>query len=204
MDTLYYSNFCKHSQKILQFLVKENLVNQLSFICIDKRSRDAQNNQVYITLENGKRVIMPPHINNVPALLLAKQNYRVILGEDILRHFSGSVGTGRNGNSNGRSGPVEPVGTALMLSNQGMSISSEQYTLYSLTSDELSAKGTGGRRPLHNYVSADQEILTIQTPPETYSPDKLSGEVTVDVLQQQRMSEIQRSVGANGPFVPKL
>jgi hypothetical protein len=91
-----------------------------------------------------------------------------------------------------------------MMSNQGMSILSEPYTLYSLTSDELSAKGSGGRRPLYNYVSADQEVLTIQTPPETYSPDKVSGEVTVDVLQQQRMNEIQRSAGANGPFVPKL
>ncbi len=205
MDTLYYSNFCKHSQKILQFLVKENLINQLSFICIDKRSRDPQNNQIYITLENGKRVIMPPHINNVPALLLAKQNYRVILGEDILRHFSGSVG-GNSGRSlhSLHSAPVEPVGTALMSSNQGMSILSEPYTLYSLTSDELSAKGMGGRRSLYNYVSAEQEVLTIQTPPDTYSPDKLSGEVTVDVLQQQRMNEIQRSAGANGPFVPKL
>ena len=203
MDTLYYSNFCKHSQKILQFLVKENLTNQLSFICIDKRSRDPQNNQIYITLENGKRIIMPPHINNVPALLLAKQNYRVILGEDILRHFAGSSGSSRAG-SGVRSGPVEPMGTALLSSNHGMSIMSEPYTLYSLTSDELSAKGTGGRRSLYNYVSANQEVLTIQTPPETYSPDKVSGDVTLDVLQQQRVSEIQRSAGVNGPFVPKL
>jgi len=200
MDTLYYSNHCRHCQKVLQFLVKENLVNSLSFICIDKRSRDPQNNQVYITLENGKKVIMPPHINSVPALLLAKQSYRVVLGEDILRHFSGGKGT----QPNLKRGEYEPVGSALLSSNQGMSIASEQYTLYSLTPEELSAKGTGGRRSLYNYVAANQDIITIQTPAETYEPDKVSNAVTVDGLQQMRMNEIQKNASAVGPFVPKL
>ena len=181
-------------------MVKENLVNSLSFICIDKRSRDPQNNQVYITLENGKKIIMPPHINSVPALLLAKQSYRVVLGEDILRHFSGAKGA----QPNLKQGGYEPVGSALLSSNQGMSIVSEPYTLYSLTPEELSAKGTGGRRSMYNYVLASQDVITIQTPAETYEPDKLSNDVTVDTLQQQRMSEIQKSTANNGPFVPKL
>ena len=70
MDILYYSNHCKHSQKILQFLVKGNMTDKLNFICIDKRVRDAQNNQTYILLENGKRVSLPPNVHSVPALFM--------------------------------------------------------------------------------------------------------------------------------------
>ena len=34
-----------------------------------------------------------------------------------------------------------------------------------LTPEELSAKGNGGNRQMYNYVSADQEVAFIQTPP---------------------------------------
>jgi len=200
MDTLYYSNYCKHSQKVLQYLVKNNLVNQLSFICIDKRSRDPNNNQMYITLENGKRVVMPPNIQNVPSLLLVKRNYQVISGEDIIRHFQPSTQTQQSGLTrfNG-----EPIGTALMPSNSGMNILSEPYTMYNLTPEELSAKGNGGRRQMYNYVSAHQDVVSINTPPDTYHPDKIATDVTVDVLQQKRNSDIQ-SISSNAAFVPKI
>ena len=87
MDTLYYSNYCKHSQRVLQFLVKGNLAEKLNFLCIDNREKDRSNNQVYIVLENGKKVIMPPNIQSVPSLLLVREGYRVILGDDIIQHY---------------------------------------------------------------------------------------------------------------------
>lgn len=37
MDILYYSNYCKHSQKIIQNLSKTNLKDKISFICIDRK-----------------------------------------------------------------------------------------------------------------------------------------------------------------------
>jgi hypothetical protein len=188
MDTLYYSNLCKHSQRVLQYLVKNNMTNQLSFICIDKRTRDANNNQIYILLEDGKRVIMPPNIQSVPSLLLVKQNYRVILGEDIIRFYQLKLQEpARQMNQNKI---VEPVGTSLMMSNQGMNIISEQYTFYNLTPEELSAKGAGGRRPMYNYVMATQDINSINTPPETYSADKISNDTTIDKIQEKRNSEL--------------
>jgi len=188
MDTLYYSNLCKHSQRVLQYLVKNNMTNQLSFICIDKRSRDANNNQIYILLEDGKRVIMPPNIQSVPSLLLVKQNYRVILGEDIIRFYQLKLQEpARQVNQNKI---VEPVGTSLMPSNQGMNIISEQYTFYNLTPEELSAKGAGGRRPMYNYVMAAQDINSINTPPETYAADKISNDTTIDKIQEKRNSEL--------------
>jgi hypothetical protein len=200
MDILYYSNYCKHSQKIVQYLVKGNLANQLNFLCIDKRTRDPNSNQLYILLENGQKVIMPPNVQSVPALLLVKHSYRVILGDDIITHFQSAI---QNAQQSAGHYSVEPTGVSLMSSNQGMNIISEPYTFYSLTSDELSAKGVGGRRQMYNYVSANQNTLTINTPAETYQADKISGDITIDTLQQKRQSEIQQSVGPS-PFVPKV
>ena len=199
MDTLYYSNHCKHSQHVLQFLVKGNLANQLNFICIDKRVKDPNNNQTYIVLENGSKVLMPPNIQSVPSLLLAKQNYRILLGEDILKHFHPAIEKQMQKIPNYQGEPVG-VGDGLMTSSRGSHIVSEPFTYYNLTPDELSAKGTGSRRQMFNYVSADHDILTIPTPPDTYQPDKVDGSVTLDKLQQKRIDDIQPSKG----FVPKI
>ena len=62
--------------------------------------------------------------------------------------------------------------------------------MYNMTPEELSAKGKGGMRQMYNYVSANQDTLFIQTPPDTYRPDKISNSVTIDTLQQQRNAEI--------------
>jgi len=194
MDTLYYSNYCKHSQQVLKYLVKANMTNQLNFICIDKRARDPNNNQMYIQLENGQKVILPPNIQSVPSLLLVKQNYRVVTGEDIIRHYQPKA---QQHVQQATMNSGEPSGMSLNSSNNGMNIVSEQYTFYNLTPDELSAKGHGGRRQLYNYVPANQEILTIPTPEDNYQPDKVSNSLTIDVLQQNRNQDIQQ-------LVPKL
>ena len=188
MDTLYYSNYCKHSQRVLHFIVKGNLTEKLNFLCIDKREKDVNNNQTYIVLENGKKVIMPPNIQSVPALLLVKHGYRVLLGDDIIQHFQSAANLETKKKMMNQQ--IEPIGTSL--GSNYMNVSSEQYTFYNLTPDELSAKGNGGRRQLYNYVSANEEIISIQTPPDTYHADKIDKEITVDKLQQQRMDDIPK------------
>lgn len=188
MDTLYYSNYCKHSQRVLHFIVKGNLTEKINFLCIDKREKDINNNQTYIVLENGKKVIMPPNIQSVPALLLVKNGYRVLLGDDIIQHFQSAANLETKKKMMNQH--IEPVGTSL---NSGyMNVSSEQYSNYNLTPDELSAKGNGGRRQLYNYVSANEEIISIQTPPDTYQADKIDQDVTIDKIQQQRMDDVPK------------
>jgi len=189
MDILYYSNYCKHSQKLLQTLVKANLSNKISFICIDKRMIDPKTNQTYIVLENSSRVIMPPNIHSVPSLLLIKQNYKVLLGDDIIKHYLPEMKSlnERATNNNG-----EPMAFPILSSSGGTNIVSEQYTMYNMTPDELSAKGRGGNRQMYNYVSAGDDIKFIETPADNYRPDKLSNSVTIDTLQQQRMDEVAK------------
>ena len=197
MDILYYSNYCKHCQKLLQTLVKANMSKKISFICIDKRIIDPKTNQTYIVLENSSRVIMPPNVHSVPALLLIKQNYKVLLGDDILKHYHPEM---KALNENATRNNGEPIAFPIMSSSGGTNIVSEQYTMYNMTPEELSAKGRGGNRQMYNYVSAGDDIKFIETPADNYRPDKLSNSVTIDTLQQQRMDEVAKIVPKQ-PFI---
>lgn len=199
MDIFYYSNYCKHSQKVLQFLVKGNLVDKISFICIDKRFYDSRTNQTKIALENGSSVILPPNIHSVPALLLVNKNYQMVLGDDIIKHYEPVV---RDKIARADLGAGEPMGFAMGQFSGGAAnvVTSEQYTMYNLTPEDLSAKSTSARRPLYNYVSVNDDTLFIKTPPDTYKPDKISTNITIDTLEKQRTEEIQQSP----LFIPTL
>jgi len=201
IDILYYSNYCLHSKKILQYLAKESLINQLNCICIDRRTRDPKTGQIYIILENGKQLMMPPNVHSVPAMLLVKQSFRVILGEEIIQYLQPKV---KQNNTIATQNQGEPMGYMLNQSNNGMSIVSEQFTYYNMSPEELSAKGKGAGRQMYNYVSANDETYTIPTPPDNYRPDKLSGDVTLDSLQNQRNEEINKFFPNNSPFIPNV
>ena len=201
MDILYYSNYCVHSKKILQYLAKESLTNQLNCICIDKRTRDTKTGQIYIILENGKQLMMPPNVHSVPAMLLVKENFRVILGEEIIQYLQPKV---KKQTAIATQNQGEPMGYMLNQSNNGMSIVSEQFTYYNMSPEELSAKGKGAGRQMYNYVSANDETYTIPTPPDNYRPDKLSGDVTLDSLQNQRNEEINKFFPNNSPIIPNM
>ena len=183
MDILYYSNYCKHSQKLLQYLVKNNLTNKLNCINIDKRKRNPQSNQTQVFLENGTTVMLPLNVHSVPSLLLVNDKYKVIVGEEIYKYFAPkvSVQTAVATNYNG-----EPEAYVL---GSTPTIMSEQYTYYNMTPDELSAKGRGGMRQMYNYVAAMHSEFTIPTPPDNYRPDKI-GEDSVEKLQQKRNEDL--------------
>lgn len=199
MDILYYSNFCKHSKKTIDFFVKNNLMDQLNFICIDKRKTDPVSGQVYLILENGTQIVLPPNIYSVPALLLVKQNYSVVLGNEIVDRYKSQI---VSQNQIATQGEGEPIGVSLN-GISGGNVMSEQYTFYDATPQELSAKGTGDRRSLYNYVSANGYNPSIKTPPDTYRPDKVSESVTVESLQQTRSNDITNTVGIKPPpFLP--
>lgn len=191
MDILYYSNYCKNSKKVLQSLAKTNLKEKISFICIDNRKIDPKTNQTMIMLENGRMVIMPPNLVYVPSLLLVKDKYRILIGDQIIEHLRPAII---------QSGAVQTNGEPMCYDfNQTSSgIMSESFTFYDMSPDELSAKGNSDRRSMHNYVSARTDKLTINTPPDTYSPNKI-GDVSIENLQQQRQSELG---GQNAPPVP--
>ena len=186
MDILYYSNYCVHSKKIIQYLVKENLTSALNCICIDKRTTNPNTGQIQIELENGKKVLMPPNVQYVPSLLIVSQKYSAIFGGEIIKYFEPYVkkkveeATLVNG---------EPVGITLGQPS-GSNILSEQFTFYNMSPDELSAKGKGGMRQMYNYVSAEHSLYSIPTPVDNYRPDKVGEGVSIESLEKQRNQEV--------------
>ena len=190
MDIFYYSNYCKHSQKILQTLVKGCLTDKVSCVCIDNRKKDPSTNQTYILLENGSKVIMPPTLHSVPALLLVNDRYRIIFGDEITKHFHPQLINKQSVLSQGQG---EPLSFQLNKSSGGTNIVSEAYTFYDAPSDELSAKGNGRSRQMYNYVTTENDLFSIETPDDNYQPDKVSDHVTIDNLQQKRMDELEVS-----------
>lgn len=187
MDNLYYSNYCKHSKKVLDFLSKSGITEKLNCICIDKRKRDPNTNQMFIHLDDGKQVLMPPNLSSVPALLLINKGYSLVLGSDIIQHYEPEV---KKKLESANFGDGEPSSYTIKSSSGGSNIVSEQFTFYNMSPDELSAKGTGGQRQLYNYVPVTNSNNVINTPPDTYKPDKVSNEVTIDSLQQQRNLDV--------------
>lgn len=187
MDNLYYSNYCKHSKNVLDFLSKSGLLETINCICIDKRKLNTQTNQVFIDVDNGKQVLMPPNLSSVPSLLLINKGYCLVLGQDIIKHFAPDV---KKKLESANFGDGEPSSYSLKTSSGGSNIVSEQFTFYDMSPDELSTKGTGGQRQLYDYVSVSNSGAVIATPPDSYKPDKVSNEVTIDTLQQQRNADV--------------
>jgi len=196
MDILYYSNYCPNSKKVLEYISKNGFVEHLNCICIDRRSIDPHTGQMMIHLENGKSVMMPPGIHGVPAMLILKENYRCIYAQEIIAYLNPMISkkiskqTIQNG---------EPIATPLAFSSGGTNIVSEKFTYYNATPDEYMAKGNGEHRQLYNYVKADHgNELSIQTPPDSYRPDKVDEE-TMQNFQEKRNEEVQQE-RAVGPF----
>ena len=145
---LYYSKYCEVSKKYLQLLSKSNMQKDIHFICIDKRTKDA-NNKTFIILDSGQKIILPENVTKVPALLLLNQGYQVLFGEQILNHLKPRqqeevrVATRNN---------MEPMAFSLGSGGSFGDVVSDQYSFLDQAPEELEAKGNGGMRQMHNYV----------------------------------------------------
>jgi len=191
---IYYSNNCDKSKAVLTALSKSRVQDDIHFLCIDKRVRAANGSGAWhIITETGEKVLLPPQVNRVPALLLLNKGHMVLYGEQILQHFQpknvalNNQATGFNGEPNAFSLGRESMG--------GFGVASDNYSFLDQSADELSAKGNGGMRQLYNYATIDT-MDKIETPPDNYSPDKV-GSVSLEQLQKQRNLDIQQSNAGN-------
>ena len=186
MAILYYSNYCPNSKKVLQYITKSGLIEKVNCISIDKRVTNPNTGQIQIQLENGKKVLMPPNVQYVPALLIVAKKYSAIFGGEIISYFEPYV---KSKTEEAMSFNGEPVGITLGQPS-GSNIASEQFTFYSMTPEELAAKGKGGMRQMYNYVSAEHSNYAIQTPIDTYRPDKVGEGVSIESLEKQRNQDV--------------
>ena len=91
MDILYYSNNCKHCQKLLSHLAKNGQLEKYNFVCIDRRSIDQHTKQVSIILDRGVKTTLPPNVSRVPSLLLVNKNYTALVGDDIYAYLNSQI-----------------------------------------------------------------------------------------------------------------
>jgi len=204
MDVLYYSNYCKFSRELLSYLTKNNLANKINCISIDNRTYDKKSNQVVIQLENGRATPMPPNIVRVPSLLLVSKGFSVIFGNAIyqylepVRETQQNIATGFNG---------EPVA----YSGKSADISSEKFTFYNMSKDELSATGEGGMRQIHNYMPVNGATPTIPVENDNYKSNRIKS-FDLEALEKERNAEIMKipvpdpfsSVGGGGYSMPSV
>ena len=181
---LYYSEFCQHCKNLLRLLSKSKTKDTLHFICIDIREKQA-NGETHIILENGQKLLLPSTVNTVPSLLLLNNGNKVLGGIGKVMEYlkpqqemEKKIATKNN---------MEPL--AFSTSEMG-TIQSDNFSYLDLSADELSAKGNGGLRMMHNYSSINDNSQKIETPEDDYEPDKI-GEVDLGKIQSERDADIR-------------
>ena len=196
-NILYYSNYCDNCKKLLQILSRTHIKDELHFLCIDKRV-SMPDGSVQLLIKNGQQVLLPPTITKVPALMLVNNGFHVLFGDQIYQHLqpkeksaqaqgqsAGQGGAGRGGGATGGLMSNEPDAFSFnAFSPSG--ITSDQYSFLDMHADDMLAKGQGGLRQMHNYVNFNEEgIMSIETPPDNYAPDKVN-EGALQQYEQQR------------------
>lgn len=189
---LYYSNFCEPSKKLLQTVTKTQNPNNIHFICIDKRVKDS-NGKIFIVLQNGQKIIMPENVTRVPALLLLNENYKVIYGDEIYKHLKPQTQQQVKQATKNNMEPINYQDGFSSFSGFG-GIVSDNYSFLDQNDVELSVKGQGGLRQLHNYVTLDDSMnvrMNLPQDEQEYKTDKLKeGETSVEALQRRRAEEL--------------
>lgn len=181
---VYYSNYCEPSKRLLQKLATTQLKNKIHFICIDRRVKDAKG-QIFIEVEN-QRVVLPPSVTRVPALYLMN-NHQALFEDQIYAYL---LPQEQKINAVATNNVGEPECYAL-----GESGLSDAYSFWDQDASELATTGSGGLRQLRNCVPVDHEIK-IQTPEETYEPDKIgkNGSQSFEQYKAQRDRDVAQPV----------
>jgi len=190
---LYYSNFCEPSKKLLQTVTKTQNAKDIHFICIDKRVKDS-NGKIYIILQNDQKIIMPENVTRVPALLLLNQNYKVIYGDEIYQHFRPQQQQQIQQATKNNMEPVTFQDGFNSFGGFGGGIVSDNFSFLDQSDTDLSVKGSGGMRQMHNYVSlneANSLSMNLPTDDHDYKSDKMKeGEMSVEALQRRREQDL--------------
>jgi hypothetical protein len=183
---LYYSNFCDKSKALLQRLAKGKVKEGIHYMCIDKRVK-GETGAWYIVLEDGQKIILPPHVNRVPALLLLNQNHAVLYGDQITNHLK-PIDVQQNNVATGFNGEPSPFSTGSEFMG-GFGVMSDNYSFLDQSSEDLSAKGSGGLRQLYNYATIDFN-QTIECPAIEEKQARIGSDVTLEKLQKERNEQI--------------
>ena len=181
---LFFSHNCPHSTALLEELNKQNKLAGVDLICID--NRHVKDNIVYITLQQNQQMPLPPMINSVPSLCILP-NHEILKGVQIKHYF---IPITKSLEQEKQKLNEEPNAFTLGKETNGSyGVSSDSFSFWDSTQDELSASGNGGMKQMYSYATIEgQGGEQIYTPQEK-SKDSKQG-ITMEQLQQQRQNEI--------------
>lgn len=189
---LYYSNYCENSKNLLVALTSNNKTENMHFVCIDNRVTE-QSGITNVILENGHKIILPPTVKSVPSLLLLDKGHQVVAGNEIYRILLPETKNVKEALCSGEPAAFK-IGSGSMTG-----VASDTFSFLDMSSEDLSAKGGGGLRQMHHYVTINQ-VSPIETPPENYTSDKVSNEVTIDKIRAEREKDVPRRPQMPGAF----
>ena len=82
---LYYSKYCDNCKNLLYSLGKSDIQKKIHFLNIDKRVKEGK--KLYVMLENGQKILLPPMIKQVPALLMLNRGNQILFGNDVMNFY---------------------------------------------------------------------------------------------------------------------
>tara|TARA_Y100000590_G_scaffold459730_1_gene617515 strand:- start:313 stop:879 length:567 start_codon:yes stop_codon:yes gene_type:complete len=179
-SVLYYSKYCDYCKELLYEIGKSKVQKNIHFLSIDKRKRYGK--KIYIILDNGKEIFLPPNITKVPSLLLINKEHIILTGKDVINYLRPQI---HQDKTMATSNNMEPLAYSMYEMGTAMS---DNYSYLDQSSEELGAKGNGGLRQMHNFVKLHY-IEKINTPPEDYEPDKV-GTIDLNKIQAARDQDI--------------
>ena len=183
---LFYSKNCNQCNTLLANISKHD-TKDVHFVCIDNRRKNADGS-IKAILPNNKEFLVPPNVTSVPSLLLLTRGNRILVGvKEVTDHLQPIIELNHKfPESNDHVAPItEPAAFGTWDTAGCTGVVSDLYSYLDQSSDSLSAKGDGGLRQMYNYATLHTDD-NIETPVETYRPDTIGEDVSVDKLVQQR------------------
>lgn len=182
---LYFSEYCKHSQAVLEQLNRYGLQEKFRYISVDNRI--VKNNITYILLPGGQQFPLPPMINRVPILLLKPSN-EILSGNQILEFIKPQA---RNIQEQKTMIYHEPNPFAFSSDGLGMSgVTSDSFSFVDSNNNHHEMRldgGTAGMRQMYNYVTADGgNMNTIQAPQNLETDKRKKSQYTLEDLEKMR------------------
>lgn len=168
-SVLYYSNLCENCTEILRLLSSHMKKPDIHFVCIDNRK--LLNGETHIILSDNVTSIRLPHeIQKVPSLLLLNDQHKILVGGEIIKYIDPTIIFRDNPP---KQDIVAEDPECFNTLGKWCDVSSDTYSFWDQTSEELLAEGNGGMRQNVYYCGLDNNDR-IYTPEETYESDKIN------------------------------
>lgn len=162
IGVLYYGRTCSHSQELLRLVAKQGISEKLRFVPVDQREQHGP--QTLAILDNGSRVLIPPEIKAVPALLDFRDK-QVYMGPEVGQRLAAEAERAARAATGAER---EPMAFSDITGDGGPG-----FSFISDDPDALLAKGSGGTIPPSAFATAGADIRI--TPPEAVSGEDGSG-----------------------------